>query len=155
MFSWPFLVVVVSALSVSGANNPGTPQPVVDKPQPFVGKVVPVAKALENLGVKPDTDTGGVVLVTADGTMYTLVKDENTRLLFLDKRLQDRTVQLTARRLPGTQFLEVTAVFTVKDGNLHHVCYWCDNCQLAANEPGPCKCCGGETTLIEIPVKAK
>lgn len=125
------------------------------KPQPFIGKVMPLGKALEKLGAKNDADATGIALVTDDGTIYTLVKDDVSRLLFLDKQFQDRQVQLTANRLAGTQILQVTTVQTLKDGKLHDVFYWCENCQLAATEPGPCKCCGAETALFEAPVKAK
>jgi hypothetical protein len=120
-------------------------------PEVIAGKVLPLAKALEKLGVKPDADSPGVALLARDNTLHSLVKDETSRLLFLDPRLQDRPVQLTARRVPGTQFLRVTAVHTVKDGKLHDVYYWCENCQLRSNEPGPCKCCGGETALRKYP----
>jgi hypothetical protein len=69
--------------------------------------------------------------------------------------LQGRAVQITGRRATGSQLFQVTAVHTIKNGKLHDVYYWCENCQLQSNEPGPCKCCGGETTLTEVPVKAK
>lgn len=135
--------------------DPVKPQPGAAKPQPFTGKVMPLGKALEKLGAKPDADATNVALVTDDGTIYTLVKDDVSRLLFLDKQFHDRQVQLTANRLAGTQILQVTTVQTLKDGKLHDVFYWCDNCQLAATEPGPCKCCGAETALFEAPVKTK
>lgn len=126
-----------------------------DTPQAFTGKVLPLAKALEKAGVKAEADTAGVALVTADGTLYTLVKDDVTRLLFLDTQLHDRQLRLTARRVPGTQFLQVGEVHTLKGGTPHEVYYWCFNCQLRANEPGPCKCCGGDTVLVEVAVKGK
>ncbi|VTR90785.1 Uncharacterized protein OS=Isosphaera pallida (strain ATCC 43644 / DSM 9630 / IS1B) GN=Isop_1744 PE=4 SV=1 [Gemmata massiliana] len=124
-----------------------------DKAQAIDGKVVPLADALKKLGVKADTDTVGVALVTADGTVYTLVKDEKTRLLFLDPQLHNRDVRLTAKVLPGTRVLHVERVQTVKNGKAFNVDYWCEQCQLDATEPGPCKCCGGETALRELPAK--
>jgi hypothetical protein len=119
----------------------------------FDGRVVPLADALKKLGAKPDADTAGVALVTADGTVYTLVKDEASRLLFLDRQLHNRNVRLTARVLPGTQTLAVAKVQTLVSGKLFDVDYWCENCQLAAKEPGKCKCCGGDTVLRELPAK--
>jgi hypothetical protein len=41
----------------------------------------------------------------------------------------------------------------VKNGKVYDVDYWCDPCQLAATEPGPCKCCGGPIALRELPAK--
>ncbi|MBP3958868.1 hypothetical protein J8F10_26780 [Gemmata sp. G18] len=133
--------------------NPTESATTADKALAFDGKIVPLADALKKLGVKPDADTAGVALVTADGTTYTLVKDEKTRLLFLDPQLHNRDVRLTAKVLPGTRVLHVERVQTIKSGKAFNVDYWCEQCQLDATEPGPCKCCGGETALRELPAK--
>ena len=108
---------------------------------------------LKKLGAKPDADTAGVALVTADGTVYALVKDDASRLLFLDKQLHNRDVRLTGKLLPGTQVLKVEKVQTVKAGKVFDVDYWCENCQLASTQPGKCMCCGAETELRERPTK--
>lgn len=118
-----------------------------------MGKVLPLVKVLEKQGVKADPDTAGVALVTADGTVYTLVKDDASRLLFLDPKLHNRDVRLTTKRIPGTQMLKVEKVQTVKTGKVFDVDYCCENCQLAATEPGKCKCCQSETVLRELPTK--
>lgn len=143
----------VCSVALFGAPITSVASPANDTVQVLDGKVVPLADALKKLGVKPDPDTVGVALVTAEGTVYTLVKDEKTRLLFLDAQLQNRDVRLTARVLPGTRVLQVDRVQTVKGGKVFNVDYWCDQCQLEAAEPGPCKCCGGETVLRELPAK--
>jgi predicted RNA-binding protein with PUA domain len=41
----------------------------------------------------------------------------------------------------------------VKAGKVFDVDYWCENCQLAATEPGKCKCCGADVVLRELPAK--
>lgn len=147
MFRWLVVAAVLWSPTLCAAPPAAAPA------QAFDGKVVPLADALKKLGVKPDADTAGVALVTAEGTVYTLVKDEKTRLLFLDQQLQNREVRLTARVLPGTHVLQVEQVQTVKGGKAFNVDYWCEQCQLEATEPGPCKCCGGETILRELPAK--
>lgn len=151
------VAAVVCWSCVSSVGSAAPPAPVaasaIAGAQAIDGKVVPLADALKKLGVKPDADTTGVALVTTDGTVYTLVKDERTRLLFLDKQLHNRDVRLTAKVLPGTHVLHVEKVQTVKSGKAFNVDYWCDQCQLEATEPGPCKCCGGETVLRELPAK--
>lgn len=148
------LVAVALGLTPLTAAPPDAPKPApATNAQSFDGKVVSLADALKKLGVKPDADTTGVALVTADGDVYTLVKDATTRLLFLDKQLQGRDVRLTAKVLPGTRVLSVEKVQTVKGGKVFDVDYWCDQCQLEASEPGPCKCCGADTVLRERPAK--
>lgn len=148
------LVAAALALTPVTAAPPEAPKPApAANAQSFDGKVVPLAEALKKLGVKPDADTTGVALVTADGGVYTLVKDAATRLLFLDKELQGRDVRLTAKVLPGTRVLSVEKVQTVKGGKAFDVDYWCENCQLEYSEPGKCHCCGGDTVLRERPAK--
>lgn len=123
------------------------------KPVAFDGKVQPLAAVLKKLDVKADADTDGLALVTADGEVLTLVKDDASRKLFLDPALHDRPVKLTAVKLPGTQMLKVEKVQTVKDGKLFDVDYWCDQCVLAATQPGKCMCCGSDVVLRELPAK--
>ncbi len=124
--------------------------PPVDGTEAVVsGTVRPLAAALEKVGVKADADTPGVALVTDTGKVYPLVKEELSRLLFAEAKLQNRPVRLTAKVVPGTTLLRVSGVQTVKDGKVYDVDYWCDNCQLPALSPGPCKCCGGPTVLRE------
>lgn len=135
------------------AHDATAAEPAKPAVQSFDGTVTPLADALKKLGAKPDADTTGVALVTADGLVYTLVKDDTTRLLFLDPLLKNREVRLTAKVLPGTHTLVVSKVQTVSKGKVFDVMYWCDQCQLAATEPGPCKCCGGQTVFLELPAK--
>lgn len=144
------LAAIVLGFSASAA--PPAPAP-VEKAQPIDGKIVPLVDALKKLGAKPDADTAGVALVAPNGAVYTLVKDAKTRLLFLDKQLLNREVRLTAKVLPGTFVLHVEKVQTIKNGKVFDVDYWCEECQLAATEPGACKCCGADTALRELPAK--
>jgi len=68
-----------------------------------------------------------------------------------DKRLENREVRLegTMKR-DGT--LEVARLYTIRQGKLFRVRYYCDVCNIAALEPGPCVCCQRPTELQEIPV---
>ena len=68
-----------------------------------------------------------------------------------DKRLGNREVRLegTMKR-DGT--LEVARLYTVHNGKLFRVRYYCDVCNIVALEPGPCVCCQRPTELQEIPV---
>lgn len=145
----------VLLLALLAHVSPGRPTdpPADGSPAVVAGKVLPLAAALEKVGVKADKDSTGVALVTDEGRVYPVVKEELSRMLFVEEQLQNRPVRLAAKLVPGTMFLRVTAVQTVKDGKVYDVDYWCDNCQLFALAPGPCKCCGGPTVLRETLVK--
>jgi hypothetical protein len=68
-----------------------------------------------------------------------------------DKRLGDREVRLEGT-LKGDGTFEVERFFTVKEGKLYRVRYFCKTCNIVALEPGNCVCCQQPTELQEIPV---
>lgn len=119
----------------------------------YDGKVMPIAEASKKLNTKIEGDATGLVLVTKDGSYFTLQRDEASDLLFLDKQLHQRDLRLSASPVPGTKKLKVELVQSIKDGKLFDIDYWCENCQLAASKPGKCFCCGADTALRELPAK--
>ena len=68
-----------------------------------------------------------------------------------DERLKDRELRLEGVMKPDGTF-EVAHLFTVHNGKLYKVRYYCETCNIAAQEPGPCVCCQKPTELQEIPV---
>jgi hypothetical protein len=68
-----------------------------------------------------------------------------------DKRLANRAVRLEGTAKADGTF-EVAQVFTVKEGKLYRVRYFCRTCNIAALQPGDCVCCQQPTELQEIPV---
>jgi hypothetical protein len=121
----------------------------------FNGKVVPLAPLLEKFGAKLDADAAPswLALQGDDGKVYPLIKDDGSRLFFLDKRLLDRPMRLTGRLHPESRMLQVIAVHSVIKGALHEVYYWCDICSIRSGEKKECACCGGPVELREEPVK--
>lgn len=67
-----------------------------------------------------------------------------------DKRLDGREVRLEGLPKPDGSF-EVQWLYTVHDGKLFKVRYFCATCNIVALEPGPCVCCQQPTELQEIP----
>lgn len=77
----------------------------------------------------------------------------NTPALFhtlQDKRLDGREVRLEGIAQPNGSF-EVHWLYTVHDGKLFKVRYFCATCNIVALEPGICVCCQQPTELQEIP----
>ena len=73
------------------------------------------------------------LLVAADGTTYPLVKDDGSKLLFLEKQLHGRTVRLTGRIVPDSKMLKVTQIHTLVDGKPHEVKDMASGDQTAAD----------------------
>ncbi len=121
----------------------------------YEGKVVPLARVLDRLGVQLDPDAGptSLALVTDDGKAYPLVKDDGSRMFFKDERLLNRRMRLTGRVLPGVGMLQVVLVHSYVNGRLCDVYYWCDVCSIRRSEKGKCECCGGPMELHEDPVE--
>ena len=125
------------------------------EPETYSGKVVRLADLVAKAGGKLDDDAAPhwLALVTDDGKIYPLVKDDGSRMFFTDKRLLNRPMRLTARQVPGTQMLQVVHVHSYLKGELHEVYYWCDVCAIRAYEDGKCACCGDPMVLKEVPVR--
>ena len=70
-----------------------------------------------------------------------------------DKRLANREVRVEGT-MKGDGTFEVERFFTVKDGKLYQVRYFCKTCNIVALEPGDCVCCQQPTELQEIPISA-
>jgi hypothetical protein len=121
----------------------------------FNGKVVPLAGLLEKHGAKLDPDAASqwMALLSDDGKVYPLVKDDITRMFFKDKSLQNRPMRLTGRLIADSQILLVVNVQSYLKGQLHDVYYWCETCTIRALEPGDCACCGAVLELREVPLR--
>ena len=69
----------------------------------------------------------------------------------LDKRLANREVRIEGTTKADGTF-EVERLYTVRNGKLYRVRYFCKVCNIEALEPGDCVCCQQPTELQEIPV---
>jgi hypothetical protein len=139
--------VVAAVASPQGAGDGKTEQ--------YKGKVVPLAKVLEKQGARLDPDAAPhwLALVTDDGKVIPLVKDDGSRMFFKDARLLDRPMRLTGRLVGNTGLLQVTNVHSYLKGQLHDVYYWCDICSIRRGELQKCDCCGDIMVLREDPLK--
>jgi hypothetical protein len=146
-------LALVAGLSpfLAGAAAPRSAKP---GPTSFTGKVVPLADLVARAGLRLDSDAAPhwLALVTADGKVYPLIKDDRGRLFFKDKALLNRPMRITGRLLPGSQMLGVIAAHSLIKGKPHEVFYWCDICSIRRGEKQICECCGGPMVLREEPL---
>ena len=103
--------------------------------------------------------TGKLATITGTGLVLQTSKKDlklSARTTYLfhtlqDKRLDNKEVRLEGITKPDGTF-EVDKFFTVHDGRLFHVRYYCEVCNIEALEPSRCVCCQQPTELQEIPV---
>jgi hypothetical protein len=147
------LAVALSPL-VPAADTKGVREK-ESKTEDFDGNVVALAPLLEKFGARLDADAAPswLALRADDGQLYPLIKDDGSRMFFLDKRLLDRPMRLTGRLHPQSRMLQVINVHSLVKGQLYDVFYWCDICSIRRNEKKACDCCGGPMELREEPIK--
>lgn len=90
-------------------------------------------------------------LKTASGQSVELVLEESgLESVLRDPQLATRDWEVRGSETEDGRFA-VERIFTVKDGHLHRVTYYCEICHITTHEPGPCMCCQGVTDLRELP----
>jgi hypothetical protein len=113
---------------------------------------VPSTEPIPFLTGKLETLPGTGLILQSAKKNYSL--SARTTYLFhtlQDKRLANRQVRLEGTKKPDGTF-EVAKLFTVRNGKLYRVRYFCEVCNIEALEPGNCVCCQQPTELQEIPV---
>ncbi len=90
------------------------------------------------------------VLVTAQ-KRYPLTASSRDLLRTLqDARLRHRQVRL-AGTFEASGAFRVKSIFTLHDGQVYRIRYFCETCNIAALGPGRCVCCQQPTELQEYP----
>jgi hypothetical protein len=90
---------------------------------------------------------------TNDGKSYTLLRTKMSETLFVEQSLRDSELIIKGRVFPGTQILEVVKLFSVHNGEIFDVYYYCVVCAIQSVTPGICVCCQDPVELVEKPLK--
>jgi hypothetical protein len=101
-------------------------------------------------GVLDPSGSAGPTLKAGERQYTLIAKAEYLMKVLRDSRLANRQMHLLGTTLAEGRF-EVHRLFSVKDGKLYKVRYYCDTCNITYVEPGNCACCGQPTVLKEIP----
>jgi hypothetical protein len=131
------LLAVVSLVLASGISPAMDQRPAAGNPEFLQGRLI---------------DAGGQPTLKTAQHDYTLSAKISVLFHTLqDQRLLNREIRVEGTLKPEGTF-EVAHLFTVRDGKLYKVRYYCNVCNIAALEPGNCVCCQRPTELQEIPV---
>jgi hypothetical protein len=131
-------LLALASLTAAAAIRPAQGQsPAAGPPEILQGRLIEV---------------GGQPTLKTTPHDYTLsVKSSYLLHTLQDQRLVNREVRVEGTPKPDGTF-EVDHLFTVRDGKLYKVRYYCNVCNIAALEPGNCVCCQRPTELQEIPI---
>ena len=118
---------------------------------PAFGQSAPAKSPLTLQGKLVSAGDSAPVLKTP-GKGYTLTARTDWLLHTLqDKRLAGREIRVEGE-LQDDGKVKVNHFFTLRDGKVYRVRYFCEVCNIEALEPGNCVCCQQPTELQEIPV---
>lgn len=103
--------------------------------------------------IAPDCEKRGHVyaLKTVDGKFYPFLPVDTAAAVWMDERVRERDLQVTARIFPGIDFIEAIKFQSWREGKLHDIYYFCDVCSIRSHKPGPCECCQEPFEFRETP----
>jgi hypothetical protein len=90
-------------------------------------------------------------LETGDGQLHAFLASDPLAVIFEDPRVRGQELVVKGRPRPDGA-VEIVKVYSVKQGRLHDVHYYCEICNITAYAPGLCPCCRREMELEETPV---
>jgi hypothetical protein len=132
------------------APAPGQPAAAAASPtSEFRGRVVCLDPAGRRQACGPAA--GRFALETGDGKLHPFLESDPLAAIFEDPRVRGQEVVVKARPHPDGA-VEIVKVYSVKQGKLHDVHYYCEICNITAYAPGLCPCCRREMELKETPV---
>lgn len=137
-------------------TGPGSVAPPPARAGQHAGQTVELrgrAVCLDEVGLPKACVTGSrqFGLRTAEGRIHRFLASDPLAGAFEDPRVRERDLAVEARPA-GDDTVEIIAVYSVHNGKLHQVRYFCEVCNVWGYAPGPCPCCRAEMELKETPV---
>lgn len=86
-----------------------------------------------------------------DGKRYFFLPEDQKVQMFRDERVRDRLLEIKAWKR-GADRIEIVKIYSVHEGKLFDIYFYCDLCKIRAFAGGPCWCCQQEFELREDPV---
>jgi hypothetical protein len=90
-------------------------------------------------------------LETPQGGRYVFRPGDPLTGMLADDRLRERELVVRARQAPSEE-LETIKLYSVRNGRLHDLDYFCEVCNVVAYAPGLCPCCRRPMVLRETPL---
>jgi hypothetical protein len=90
-------------------------------------------------------------LETPGGRRYLFRPGDPLTGMLADDRLRERELFVRARQAPSDE-LETIKLYSVHNGRLHDLDYFCEVCNVVAYAPGLCPCCRRPMVLRETPL---
>ena len=155
-----FLIVLLAALTNAAEPRPSG-KPSASGPAfaavTLRGRVVCLPEEMHRRhGVELPSGHGHIwAMRTTSGDLYTILPGRYAEGIFQDERIRAKELQVRARVLPKSQAIEILTVYSVRDGVVHDLYYYCDICAIKSVSPEICACCQGPVELTEKPLSQR
>jgi len=151
----PFLFLGLLAWGGQAQAAPGQNQENPRKEVTARGRVVCLDAGESPLGIGRDCDPAAsgfdhFGLTTYQGKVHSFLARDARAEMFTDPRVRARELEVTGW-LTAEGRLEITKIFSVVEGKLHDLYYFCSVCNIKSHTPGPCWCCRADFELKEDP----
>ncbi|GAB4116213.1 MAG: hypothetical protein Kow001_17020 [Acidobacteriota bacterium] len=97
------------------------------------------------------SDSRDFAFRTESGERYFFLADDDRTRMFHDPRVREKLLEIRAWDRGGGN-LELVRVYSIKDGKLFDLHYYCSVCSIRSYAGGPCWCCQQEFELRETPL---
>lgn len=97
------------------------------------------------------SDSRDFAFRTESGERYFFLADDDRTRMFHDPRVREKLLEIRAWDR-GEGNLELVRVYSIKDGKLFDLHYYCSVCSIRSYAGGPCWCCQQEFELRETPL---
>ena len=99
-----------------------------------------------------DHDGDSFVFESSEGRRFQATVEGDNWHILSDPQLAERLWEIEGEWVSDGVFA-AKKIFTVKDGALFQVTYYCEICNITSFRPGRCMCCQEDVELREIPAE--
>ena len=145
------LILILSAIPAADIQEEAVPNSQKAQDIQVRGKIVCLPEQMHKL-YNADLPAGHGHLYgfkTEEGAFYTLLRTNMSEALFIDKRLHKKELIIKGRTFPKTHILEAMTLYSIHDGVVHALYYYCETCAIRASAPKDCECCQEPVELVE------
>lgn len=114
------------------------------------GKVICIDESRDEIPCSDASTRFG--FLTRSKERYFFMTDDYRAKMFRDGRVRERQLVVKGRLRPQNQ-IEITKVWSVKNGQRFDIFYFCAVCNIKAHVGGLCWCCQEDFELREEPIK--
>lgn len=91
-------------------------------------------------------------LRTDQGRVYFFQEQDPRAEIFHDGRVRAKRLRISGWVRPGNR-IEIIKLWSVRDGKLYDIYYYCETCNITQLVGGRCPCCQAELEFRETPAK--